>query len=508
MRSYPVYFLEILSISIKEIVFSIFLFLLLPIIAFGATLGLSPASGSYQQGSVLTVNVYADSNGTAFNALSGVVSYPKDLLEVVSVSKGQSIISLWVQEPSFSNTAGTVNFEGIVLNPGYNGSNGKVLTVTFKVKSVGVANLSFSSGSILANDGEGSEIISGKGTAQFTLIPVNVVEEVITDSPKVVQEEKENNNLIPSITSETHPKDSWSSKKDGVFNFTLTDDVTALRLLADDAPDSVPTNIYTPPITTKDIKDLPEGVSYLHVQYRNKQGWGEILHYKIQVDTQPPQNFIIKELGSGIFYFEAKDTLSDISNYEIQIDGGEVVKYTDDGTHIYKAPEIASGNHTLYVKAYDMAGNYTISTLPFIVAEKLNESQKNIETTPTNNPVLNKGAEMITVLSIVIPFLSLILLLILLLYLAWRSLWGLRKRLDKEVLEAKIIIHKAFALLRDDLEVDIETLKKANTKRKLTREESKILKRLQKNIEEAEKVIGKEVEDIERETQKTSKFKS
>ena len=155
-----------------------------------------------------------------------------------------------------------------------------------------------------------------------------------------------------------------------------------------------------------------------------------------------------------------------------------------------------------------MAGNYTISTLPFIVAEKLNESQKNIETTPTNNPVLNKGAEMITVLSIVIPFLSLILLLILLLYLAWRSLWGLRKRLDKEVLEAKIIIHKAFALLRDDLEVDIETLKKANTKRKLTREESKILKRLQKNIEEAEKVIGKEVEDIERETQKTSKFKS
>lgn len=489
MRSYSVHFLEILSISIKKIVFTFFLFLLLPIVAFGATLGLSPASGSYQQGSVLTVNVYANSNGTAFNALSGVVSYPKDLLEVISVSKGQSIISLWVQEPSFSNTAGTVNFEGIVLNPGYNGANGKVLTITFKVKSVGTANLSFSSGSILANDGEGSEIISGKGTAQFTLIPVNVVEDVVTDSPKVVKEEKENNNLIPSITSETHPKDSWSSKKDSVFNFTLTDDVTALRLLADDVPDSIPTNIYTPPITTKDIKDLPEGVSYLHIQYRNKQGWGEVLHYKIQVDTQPPQNFIIKELGSGIFYFVAKDNLSDVSGYEIQIDGGEVVKYTDDGTHIYKVPEIVSGNHTLYVKANDMAGNYTISTLTFSVTEKSEEPQNKVSTIPIDNPVLNKSAEFITVLSIAVPFLSLVLILILLLYFAWHSLWGLKKRVDKEVLEAKIIVHKAFALLRDDLEEDIETLKKANTKRKLTREEAKIFKRLQKNIEEAEKVI-------------------
>ena len=499
MCSYSVHLLEILSISIKKIVFTFFLFLLLQIVAFGATLGFSPASGSYQQGSVFTANVYANSNGTAFNALSGVVSYPKDLLEVVSISKGSSIISLWVQEPSFSNTAGTVNFEGIVLNPGYNGANGKVLTITFKVKSVGTANLYFSTGSILANDGEGSEIISGKGTAQYTITPVSITEDEIVDTPKKVEEEKEKINLVPDVTSETHLKDSWSAKKDSVFNFTLTDDVTALRLLVDDVSDSIPTNIYTPPIATREIKDLPEGVSYLHVQYRNKQGWGEILHYKIQVDTQPPQNFVIKELGSNIFYFEAKDVLSGISNYEIQIDGGEVIKYSDDGTHIYKVPELNSGNHTFYVKAYDLARNYTISTLPFTVAEKAGESENKVVTTPTDNPVLNKGTEMITILSIVIPFLSLILLLILLLYLAWLSLWGLRKRVDKEVLETKIIVHKAFKLLRDDLEQDIETLKKANTKRKLTREESKILKRLQKNIEEAEKAIGKEVEDIEKE---------
>ena len=499
MRHCSVYFLETFSISIKKIVFTFFLFLSLPAFTFGATLEFSPASGSYQQGSVFTVNVFADSKGTALNALSGVVSYPNNLLEVVSISKGQSIISLWVQEPSFSNTAGTVNFEGIVLNPGYNGANGKVLTITFKVKSVGVANFSFPSGSILANDGDGSEIISGKGTAKFTLIPETVEEDFLGDTSEITVEEKEKNNLIPNVSSETHPKDSWSAKKDGVFNFILTEDVTAVRLLANDVSDSVPTNIYTPPITTKDINDLPEGISYLHIQYRNKQGWGEVLHYKIQVDTQPPQNFIIKELSSGIFYFEAKDALSGILNYEIQIDGGEVVKYTDDGTHIYKAQEVVSGNHTLYVKAYDMAGNYTISTLAFNVSAKVEGSQKDVVTTPINNPVLNKGAEMITVLSIVVPFLALVFLLISLLYMAWHYFWGMRKRIDKEVLEAKIIVHKAFSLLRDDLEEDIETLKKANIKRKLSREESKILKRLQKNIEEAEKVIGKEVEDIERE---------
>ena len=91
----------------------------LPSFAHAATLYFSPASGSHPVGKAISVSVFVSSTDQAINAVSGVVSFPKDKLEVTGLSKGGSILSLWVQEPSFSNGAGTASFEGIVLNPGF-----------------------------------------------------------------------------------------------------------------------------------------------------------------------------------------------------------------------------------------------------------------------------------------------------------------------------------------------------------------------------------------------------
>jgi hypothetical protein len=276
-----------------------------------------------------------------------------------------------------------------------------------------------------------------------------------------------------------------------------------MRLLLDDQPDSIPLVVYTPPIVSREIKDLDEGISYLHVQYKNDEGWGEILHYKIQIDTVAPTSFVIKEVATSTFLFTANDIDAGISHYEVQIDSGEASRFVDEGSHIYRAPELATGDHTLFVKAFDVAGNFATATVAFktiaapvvvpIVTDAKNEGLAN------NSPFLRNGTVLIAVLSIVIPCLGLIFLLGAMLFTAWRAVGGLRRRIDKEVFEARLIIHNAFSLLKSDLEEDIETLKKANIKRKLTREESKILKRLQKNLDEAEKVIGKEVEDIEKE---------
>src|SRR3989338_8837245 len=103
------------------------------------------------------------------NAASGVISFSSDKLEVASLSKTGSIFSLWVQEPSFSNSAGTVNFEGIALNPGFTGASGKLISINFKVKSVGDAPLTFSSGSVLANDGKGTNILANLGSGLFSV---------------------------------------------------------------------------------------------------------------------------------------------------------------------------------------------------------------------------------------------------------------------------------------------------------------------------------------------------
>jgi hypothetical protein len=61
------------------------------------------------------------------------------------------------------------------MGSGYQGPKGKVLIVNFKIKAKGTANLSISKGSVLANDGNGTEIISSTGSAKFKLLRALIV---------------------------------------------------------------------------------------------------------------------------------------------------------------------------------------------------------------------------------------------------------------------------------------------------------------------------------------------
>ena len=137
------------------------LYFLGPGLAAAASLYSSPAVGNISLGQTITIGIYVSSPHQAMNAISGSLNFPADKLEVLSVSKSGSIVNLWVQEPSFSNSSGMLNFEGIVLNPGFTGSGGKVISIQFRAKNIGTSLISFSSASILANDGNGTNILSG-----------------------------------------------------------------------------------------------------------------------------------------------------------------------------------------------------------------------------------------------------------------------------------------------------------------------------------------------------------
>src|SRR3989344_2051660 len=190
--------------KIYTIIFSFALFILAPISAHAAALNFSPPSGSYIVGSTFSVNITVESADQAMNAASGIVSFPWDKLEVISTSKQGSIFSLWPAEPSFSNSQGTVSFEGIVLNPGYTGASGKILAITFRTRNAGQANLSFSSGSVLANDGTGTNILNGMRVAVFTIANAG-------ETPPAPQSEVSVASGIPfNIMSPTHPdKTGW-----------------------------------------------------------------------------------------------------------------------------------------------------------------------------------------------------------------------------------------------------------------------------------------------------------
>lgn len=135
-----------------------------------AALYFSPKSGTYTVGKYFSVSVNVSTGDSAANAFQGTINFPADKLQLTSIiSKSGSIMSLWVEEPSFSNSDGTAHFAGVVLNPGFTGPSGKIITLNFKVKSAGKAHLGFSDGAVLANDGQGTNILSGFGAADFIL---------------------------------------------------------------------------------------------------------------------------------------------------------------------------------------------------------------------------------------------------------------------------------------------------------------------------------------------------
>ena len=145
------------------------LLLLIPVYTHAATLSLTPAYGSVETGTSITEAVVVSSPDQALNAVSGTLTFAPDTLQVLSVSKASSIVSLWVTEPTFSNVDGTITFSGIVPNPGYIGSRGQLFTISFRSKRAGIAVVPFSSSQVLANDGNGTNILTGTQPARITV---------------------------------------------------------------------------------------------------------------------------------------------------------------------------------------------------------------------------------------------------------------------------------------------------------------------------------------------------
>jgi hypothetical protein len=133
-------------------------FIYLPVSAQAATLYSCLSSESYTEETFI-LDVYVSSINESMNVASGTISFPQDKLEVISLSKTESIFDLWTKEPSFSNTNGIINFEGVVLNSDTINDRNKIMSIAFKVKEKGMAQIFFSSGEVLANDGNGTNIL-------------------------------------------------------------------------------------------------------------------------------------------------------------------------------------------------------------------------------------------------------------------------------------------------------------------------------------------------------------
>ena len=85
-------------------------------------------------------------------------------------SKGNSILTLWLEEPSFSNKAGTISFIGGIPG-GYLGEDGPLGKIIFYAKEGGEVKIQFQEDSkILLNDGFGTKAELEKQGAAFNIL--------------------------------------------------------------------------------------------------------------------------------------------------------------------------------------------------------------------------------------------------------------------------------------------------------------------------------------------------
>lgn len=170
----------------KHVFVALALFLV-PYGASAATLYLSPSSGSYPAGKPFTVNVFASSQGEAMNAVSATILVDPNKFSVTSASSIGSIVNFWVQQPQVSGS--NISFEGVVLNPGYQGAGAKVASFVLVPKGSGNGSVSFSSASVLANDGQGTNILETTSGATYTITEAIVIPPPVVTPPK--EESKE-----------------------------------------------------------------------------------------------------------------------------------------------------------------------------------------------------------------------------------------------------------------------------------------------------------------------------
>lgn len=343
------------------------LFIAMP--AFAASLSIVPSSGTYYVGRSFTVDVDVSSADQAMNAAAGTISFPIGTLQVISISRANSIMTLWVQPPSFSNNDGVINFQGIAVNPGFQGNAGQIIAVTFLAKSAGSASLSFLSGSVLANDGKGTNITDGMQGANITVAPAPLGGGTIVGQ----------NALATTITSDPAVSSgTWYNFNNIAFNWNIPAGATGVNYAISTNPQYqlAQTSQGLISATSYNLSQNADGKWYFLVSFESGATWSAPSVKEFDIDRTPPDPFVIVPENNGdltdarpAFQWAATDKTSGIADYQIRIGDGnwfEASTIQEGSSYVlpYQSP---TNSRILTVRAFDKAGNFTDSSISFQV---------------------------------------------------------------------------------------------------------------------------------------------
>jgi hypothetical protein len=326
--------------------------------AAGASLYLAPSEGTFFVGSTFDVSVFVNTGGNDVNAVQVDLKFDPTKLQVASPTAGRSVISIWIAQPTYSNTEGTISFKGGIPTPGINTSAGLVSTITFRAIAPGTTTISFlDSCQVLLNDGKGTNILNSKGRGVYNLI---------IPPPEG-----------PKVFSSTHPdQNKWYKNNNPTFSWEKEEGVTEFSYSFDQDVTGNPDNIPEGDHTSVSYSDVKDGIWYFHVKAKKDSTWGGTSHFSVQIDSTPPAGFTpIVEGGTKtsekqpLISFLTTDALSGIDHYEIKtIDVTREKEERATGFFVeasspYRLPRLDIGRYLIIVRAFDIAGNFQEGTV-------------------------------------------------------------------------------------------------------------------------------------------------
>jgi len=510
------FIIKVLKLDFKNIAvffISLLAFLFFSTLAEAATIQVSPSTGSYNIGQTYTTVIRVNPSGKTINAVEATLKFDPSMVSVVSVGKEGSFFSFWTTEPTFSNSAGTVNFGGGSQNAVSSSAN--LLTVTWRAVAAGSASVSINTAMVTAADGRGTDVYENSAPASFTIAAATAPTPPANTTPPPTNT---NNNPAPSSNSGSEAivfgdpprspeigstvftdSDVWYRVKEGVFSWTLPFDVTAVAMEITDNLDNKPEEnkeaIYEPPldefIITAD--NVTDGIQYLSIKFKNQVGWGAVNNRKIQIDTLPPEPFEI-QVKNGVdpssfptVVFEAKDTTSGIQRYDLIIAGKEPIDVTPDEAKIgYMLKELENGTYTVKVIAYDKAGNTMESTKAVLITAGWVKPVTEVEEKTLMH--------FLTFVNLLILFL-IIVILSLLIYIWYekKQIAAREEKLRRETKEIQDQMEKIFSALRDEIYDQVNLISR---RKRLTKGEKEAVEGLNQALEVSETLIEKEINDV------------
>ncbi len=356
--------LTVRGIAVLAGAFAVAALFSMPRHAAAATLDLTPASGTYSAGQLFDVSVDVSSSDAAVNAAQATISFPPGTLNVEGVSEDGSIANLWVQQPSYSNTAGTVSFAAVTVNPGFTGPAGHLITITFRAEAPGNAEIAFVSGAALANDGKGTNILTGMNDAQATIAPAGGSSASSGPAPAGAGRPP----LIVSVPA-VNDRD-WYNLDSITFSWTLPPGTTGVNYAISNDPGYQLLERPQAPVSsaTYNLSTFADGVWYFYASVDRGGSWSPVAERILRLDRTPPEPFVIVQQNAGpsaaasrpVFQWVATDNMSGIAYYRAKIGSGDwfdPASIEQDGLYVLP-PQSTALSRTLTVRAYDNAGNY------------------------------------------------------------------------------------------------------------------------------------------------------